>query len=86
MTGERWVKLTSVWGEVQAQLLKGFLEGENIPVRLQHHVPPSVYPVTVDGLAEVQLLVPEEHLARAQEALAAYTQQPEEERGEPGEV
>lgn len=69
---EKWVKLTSVWGEVEAQLLKGFLEGEGIPVRLRRHVPPSVYPVTVDGLAEVQLLVREEDLLRAQEALAAF--------------
>jgi len=69
---EKWVKLTSVWGEAQAQLLKGFLEGEDIPVRLRYHVPPSVYPVTVDGLAEVQILVLEEDLLRAQEALAAY--------------
>ncbi|MFN3346639.1 MAG: putative signal transducing protein [Candidatus Bipolaricaulaceae bacterium] len=78
---EKWVKLTTVWGEIQAQLLKGFLEGEGIPVRLQGHVPPSVYPVTVDGLAEVQLLVPEEDLVRAQEALAAY-RLPEEQKGE----
>lgn len=69
---EKWVKLTSVWGEVEAQLLKGFLEGEGIQVRLRRHVPPSVYPVTVDGLAEVQLLVREEDLLLAQEALAAF--------------
>lgn len=81
---DKWVKLTRVWGEVEALLLKGFLEGEDIPVRLQYHVPPSVYPVTVDGLAEVQLLVPEEYLAQAQEALAAYTQK--EERREQGEI
>lgn len=69
---EKWVKLTVVWGEMRAQILKGFLEGEGIEVRLRHHVPPSVYPVSVDGLAEVQILVREEDLVRAQEALAAY--------------
>lgn len=71
---EKWVKLTVVWGEIRAQILKGFLDGEGIEVRLRHHVPPSVYPVTVDGLAEVQILVREEDLVRAQEALAAYHQ------------
>lgn len=69
---EKWVKLTAVWGEMEAQLLKGFLEGEGIPVRLQHHVPPSVYPLTVNGLAEIRILVPEGELLRAQEALAAF--------------
>ncbi len=69
---EKWVKLTAVWGEPKALLLKGFLEGEGIPVRLRHHVPPSVYPLMVDGLAEIQILVPEEYLPLAEEALAAF--------------
>lgn len=75
---EKWVKLTTVWGETKAQLLKGFLEGEGIPVRLRYHVPPSVYPLTVDGLAEVQILVPEEDLFEAQQALAAFRTPPPE--------
>jgi hypothetical protein len=62
---EKWVKLTTVWGEPKALLLKGFLEGEGIQVRLRYHVPPAVYPLTVDGLAEVQILVPEEDLLEA---------------------
>jgi hypothetical protein len=69
---DRWVVLTKVIGEPQARLLAGFLEGEGIRVRFRTHVPPSLYPVTVDGLAEVQLLVPREDLPRAQEALAAF--------------
>ncbi len=69
---EKWVKLTVVWGEPKALLLKGFLEGEGIPVRLRYHVPPSVYPLMVDGLAEIQILVPEEDVPRAEEALAAF--------------
>jgi hypothetical protein len=52
--------------------LSGFLEGEGIKIRFRTHVPPSVYPFTVDGLAEVQLWVCEEDHARAQQALAAY--------------
>ncbi|MBC7317970.1 hypothetical protein H5T57_01770 [Candidatus Bipolaricaulota bacterium] len=75
---EKWVKLTTVWGEPQALLLKGFLEGEGIQVRLRHHVPPGVYPVTVDGLAEIQILVREEDLLPAQEALKAFTLPPED--------
>lgn len=69
---EKWVKLTVVWGEPKALILKGFLEGEGIPVRLRYHVPPSVYPLMVNGLAEIQILVREEDLPLAQEALAAF--------------
>jgi len=75
---EKWVKLTTVWGETKAQLLKGFLEAEGFQVRLRYHVPPTVYPVTVDGLAEVQILVPEEDLPAAQEALKAFQTPPED--------
>ncbi|HEU68333.1 MAG TPA: hypothetical protein ENN53_03840 [Candidatus Acetothermia bacterium] len=73
-----WEVLTTEIGEPRAQLLAGFLRGEGIPVHFRTHVPPSVYPLTVDGLAEVQILVPAQDLARAREALAAF-----EQRGEP---
>lgn len=74
---EKWTKLTSVWGETNAQLLRGFLEAEGIQVRLRYHVPPAVYPVTVDGLAEIQILVREEDFPAATEALEAYHRPPE---------
>ncbi|MCX7750625.1 MAG: DUF2007 domain-containing protein [Candidatus Bipolaricaulota bacterium] len=67
-----WEVLTTVIGEPQAQLLASFLRAEGIRVQFRTHVPPSVYPVTADGLAEVQVLVPAEDLARAREALAAF--------------
>ncbi len=74
----RWVLLTKEIGEVRARLLAGFLKGEGIEVRFRTHVPPSLYPVTVDGLAEVQILVREEDLARAKEALVAFTLPPDD--------
>ncbi len=67
-----WEVLTTVIGEPQAQLLAGFLAGEGIPVQFRRHVPPSVYPVTVNGLAEVQVLVPAEDVSQAREALEAF--------------
>lgn len=69
---ERLAVLTVVWGEVEADLLIGFLAGEGVPARKRTQVPPSVYPVTVDGLAQVEILVPEELLPRAREALEAF--------------
>ncbi|HID72738.1 TPA: hypothetical protein EYP38_02245 [Candidatus Micrarchaeota archaeon] len=70
--GERLVVLTRVIGETEANLLIGFLEGEGIPAQKRTQVPHSVYPFTVDGLAEVEILVPEELLPRAREALEAF--------------
>lgn len=81
---DRWVKLTETWGEVETYLLKGFLEGEGIEVRLRHHVPPSVYPLTVDGLAAIQVWVKEEDYQRALGVLEAYGTHPEEGLGEEG--
>lgn len=75
---DQWVRLTTVTGEVQGNLLAGFLAGEGIKVKFRTHVPPSVYPIMADGLAEVQVMVPAADLPRAQDALAAY-QLPESE-------
>lgn len=67
-----WEVLTTVIGEPQAELVASFLRGEGIPVRFRSHVPPSVYPLTANGLAEVRVLVPAADLDRAREALAAF--------------
>lgn len=67
-----WQVLTTVVGDPRAQLVASFLRGEGIPVQFRSHVPPSVWPFTVNGLAEIQILVPADDLARAEEALAAF--------------
>jgi hypothetical protein len=69
---ERYVLLTKVWGEIEAELLAGFLEGEGIPAQKRTQVPHSVYPLTVNGLAEVEILVPESLLPLARETLRAF--------------
>jgi hypothetical protein len=67
-----WKVLTEVIGDPQAQLVASFLRGEGIAVQFRSEVPPSVYPVTVNGLAAVQILVPAADLDRAREALVAF--------------
>ncbi len=67
-----FVVLTVVYNEVEADLLVGFLEGEGIPAQKRTQVPHSVYPFTADGLAQVEILVPQELLPRAKEALEAF--------------
>jgi len=65
-----------VWGEPKALLIKGLLEDFGIPVNLVRHVPPSVYPMAVDGLAEVRLMVRPRDLPRAREIIEDYFEPP----------
>ncbi len=74
--------LTEVNGRMQADLLKSYLEAEGIAVELfQEAVGHHIYPVMVDGLARVQVFVPNAQAADARELLDAYraTSNPKEE-------
>jgi len=73
MNEMRWEKLTEVYGRMEADILKSYLEAEGIQVELfQEAVGHHIYPTTVDGLARVQLFVPREAIAQARDILAAY--------------
>jgi len=50
---------------MEAQIIKGRLENEGIPVLLRYESAGLVYGITVDGLGEVKILVPK---ALAEEA------------------
>lgn len=63
-------------GAMQAEIIKGLFESVGIPARLSQESVGSVYGFTVGAMGLVDILVPEEHTAQAQEVLAAY------ERGE----
>jgi hypothetical protein len=47
---------------MEAQIIKGRLESEDIPVLLRYESAGLIYGLTIDGLGEVQVMVPE-HLA-----------------------
>ncbi|MCD6521612.1 DUF2007 domain-containing protein [Candidatus Calescamantes bacterium] len=69
MKKNRTVKVYTAKDEFEANLIKGLLESEGIPCNLITQVPHSVYPFTVDGLAEVQIMVREEDADRAREII-----------------
>ena len=54
------VVICTVWGELAANVIKSHLESEGIPVLLQYESYGRVTGLTVDGLGEVRILVPEE--------------------------
>ncbi len=59
---------------MKAQVIKGRLESEGIPVLLSYESAGLVYGITVDGLGEVKIMVPK-HLAKeAKEILNISTE------------
>jgi hypothetical protein len=75
-------KLVSVFcgNYLQAQIVKGRLESEGVPSLLRYEGAGLVYGVTVDGLGEARVMVPEA-LAEEAEAIVA-----DQEYGEPEDV
>lgn len=64
---EEIITVYRAYGELEAEVIKGLLESAGIPVFLKYESAGRVYGITVDGLGEVQVVVPGE---RADEARA----------------
>ena len=64
-------ELCRVWGALEADVLKSFLEGHGISCLVRGRMAPFVYPMTVDGLAEFIIFVREADLETARELLAS---------------
>jgi len=60
-------------GLMQAEIIKGRLESAGIPVMLDYESLGRVIGITVDGLGEVRILVPNERADEAKELLAPST-------------
>jgi len=56
-------------GELEASVIKSHLECEGIPVMLQYESVGRVFGLTVDGLGEIKILVPQELAERAKEVI-----------------
>jgi len=62
-------ELHKVWGPVEAEIIKSYLESNGIICILRGRVVQSVHPFSADGLGEIKILVSEEDYTRAQELL-----------------
>jgi len=70
MAETEWEVVSETAGSFKAEMLKGLLEAQGIPVLLsQEGLGHSVYSLTVGPLARVQVLVPAELIDRAQSVL-----------------
>ncbi len=61
----RLVRVYTASNQLEAQVIKGKLESEGITALLQHES--QVFGLTVDGMGEVRILVPEHLAQRAHE-------------------
>ncbi len=65
-------KLVSVFSGnyLQAQIVKGRLESEGVPAMLRYEGAGLIYGITVDGLGEARVMVPEDLVEQAETILA----------------
>ena len=56
-------------GELEASIIKSHLECEGIPVMLQYESVGRIFGLTVDGLGEIRILVPQGLVERAREII-----------------
>ena len=78
MNEMKWEKLTEIYGRLEADMTKSFLEAEGVPVELfQEAVGHHAFPTTIDGLGRVQLFVPKEKIEEARKLLGSLQDAPD---------
>ncbi|NIM58139.1 MAG: hypothetical protein GTO16_04240 [Candidatus Aminicenantes bacterium] len=58
-----------VWGPVEADVIKSFLQSHGISCLLRGKVVQSVHPFSADGLGEIKIFVPKKDYALAKKLL-----------------
>ena len=72
MSERKWILVDEVSGGIQAEILRGLLESQGIPVWLNQEGAGKAYGITLPALGSVQILVPSDVEERALELLNAY--------------
>lgn len=72
MTEQQWEIVEIVNGDFQAQLLRGLLEAQGITVQLSQEGAGRAIGLSIGALGEVQILVPSDSKAFAQQILKDY--------------
>jgi hypothetical protein len=70
MDEEKWEVVYRASGMTNANIVVGRLETEGIPTRLKYEAVGSIYAITIAGLGEVKVMVPESLLDKAREVLS----------------
>ncbi len=72
MPRENWEVVHEISGELQAEMLRGLLEAQGIPVMLNQEGAGRAYGISVGRLGQVQILVPSSHAESARSILNDY--------------
>jgi hypothetical protein len=70
--GHEIVELTSVQGEMEANIIRGVLRAEGVESMSRGDMVQSVHPITVDGLGKITIYVRREDLVKARVVLKEY--------------
>lgn len=70
MNDDNWVVVYAASGMAQAAIVQGRLETEGIQVQLRYEAAGQIYGITIDGLGEVKVLVPEADAETARQVLS----------------
>jgi hypothetical protein len=62
-------EVTKVWGPVEAEVIRTFLQSHGITCIFRGQVVQSVHPFSADGLGEIKIVVPEKDYVRAKKLL-----------------
>jgi hypothetical protein len=68
----KWEKLADVYGRLEAEVVKSYLEAAGVPVELFQEAIGQLIPTTLDEFGRVQLFVPKEKLSEAQKLYEDY--------------
>lgn len=68
--GDYWREVCRVGGLNIAHVIAGRLETDGIPTRLRYEAAGAIYAITIDGLGEVAIIVPEREWERARDILS----------------
>ena len=72
MNDMKWEKLAEVYGRLEADVIKSFLEAEGIQVELIQEAIGQLIPTNYDIFGRVQIFVPKEQLIEAGKLFDAY--------------
>lgn len=72
MPTNKLVTVDKVSGELQAEIIRGLLEAQGIPVMLSQEGAARAIGVNIGPFGEVEILVAEDHADRAFQVLAEY--------------
>ena len=72
MSNQKWTVAAKVAGELQAEIIRGLLEAQGIPVHLALEGAARAIGITAGPLGEAEIMVPEQKLQQALKVIAGF--------------